>query len=162
MYRMGENICKQHDQKGLNFQTAHTTQQQKNQTQLKKMDRRINIFPDKKMAYWQFIRMKRCSTLIIVQFSYSVTSDSLRPHGTQHTRPPCPSPTPGVYPNSCPLNSWCHSMISSSVGPFSSCSQSFPASGYFQMSQLFASGGQSIGVSASTSVLEGTLRTDLL
>ena len=117
------------------------------------MDRRINSFPNKKMAFWQFIRMKRCSTLIIVQFSYSVTSDSLRPHGTQHTRPPCPSPTPGVYPNSCPLNSWCHSMISSSVGPFSSCSQSFPASGYFQMSQLFASCGQSIGVSASTSVL---------
>ena len=116
------------------------------------MDRRINIFPDKKMAYWQFIRMKRCSTLKIVQFSYSVTSDSLRPHGTQHARPPCPSPTPGVYPNSCPLNSWCHPMISSSVVPFSSCSQSFPASGYFQMSQLFASGGQSIGVSASTSV----------
>ena len=152
MYRMGENICKQHDQKGLNFQTAHTTQQQKNQTQLKKMDRRINIFPDKKMAYWQFIRMKRCSTLIIVQFSYSVTSDSLRPHGTQHTRPPCPSPTPRVYSNSCPMSQWCHPTISSSIIPFSFCLQSSPASGSFPMSQFFASRGQNIGASASASV----------
>ena len=88
-----------------------------------------------------------------VQFSRSVVSDSLRTHGLQHTRPPCPSPPPGVYSNSCPLNQWCHPTISSSVVPFSSCLQSFPASGSFQMSQLFASGGQSIGVSASTSVL---------
>ena len=73
--------------------------------------------------------------------------------GPQHTRPPCPSPTPGVYPNSCSLSSWCRQTISSSVVPFSSCLQSFPASGSFQMSQLFTSGGQSIGVSASTSVL---------
>ena len=80
-------------------------------------------------------------------------SDSLWPHGLQHTRPPCPSPTSGVYPNSCPLSRWCHPTISSSVVPFSSCPQSFPASGSLQMSQLFASGGQSIGVSASTSVL---------
>ena len=79
-------------------------------------------------------------------------SDSLRPYEPQHTRPPCPSPTPRVYPNSCPLSRWCHSTISSSDIPFS-CPQSFPASGYFQMSQLFASGGQSIGVSVSTSVL---------
>ena len=71
---------------------------------------------------------------------------------TQHNRPPCPSPTPGVHPNPCPLCWWCHPAISSSVVPFSSCPQSFPASGYFQMSQLSASGGQSIGVSASTSV----------
>ena len=80
-------------------------------------------------------------------------SDSLRPHELQHTRPPCPSPTPGAYPNLCPLSWWCHPAISSSVIPFSSCPQSFPASRSFQMSQLFASGGQSIGVSASTSVL---------
>ena len=86
-----------------------------------------------------------------VQFS-SVVSDSLRPHGLQHARPPCPSPTPGVHSNSCPLSWWCHPIISSSVVSFSSCLQSFPASGSFQMSQLFASGGQSIGVSASTSV----------
>ena len=88
-----------------------------------------------------------------VQFSHSVVSDSLRPHEPQHARPPCPSPIPGVHPKSCPLNQWCHPTISSSVVPFSSCPQSFPASGSFQMSQLFASGGQSIGVSASTSVL---------
>ena len=88
-----------------------------------------------------------------VQFSHSVASDSLRPHEPQHARPPCPSPTPRVYSNSCPLNQWCHPAISSSVVPFSSCLQSFPASGSFQMSQSFAWGGQSIGVSASTSVL---------
>ena len=88
-----------------------------------------------------------------VQFSHSVVSDSLRPHEPQHTRPPCPWPTPGVYPNSCPLSRWCHPTISSSVIPFSSCLQSYPASGSFQMSQLFAWGGQSTGVSASTSVL---------
>ena len=80
-------------------------------------------------------------------------SDSLWPHEPQHARPPCPSPTPGVYPNPCPLSQWCHPTILRSVVPFSSCPQSFPASGSFQMSQLFESGGQSIGVSASTSVL---------
>ena len=88
-----------------------------------------------------------------VQFRHSVMSDSLLPHGLQHTRPPCPSPTPRVYSNSCPLSQWCHPTISSSVDPFSSHPQSFPASGSFQMSQLFTSGGQSTGVSASTSVL---------
>ena len=90
-----------------------------------------------------------------IQFSWvqSVMSDSLRPHGLQHTRPPCPSPTPGVYSNSCPLSWWSHPTISSSIVPFSSCLQSFPASGSFQMSQFFTSGGQSIGVSASASVL---------
>ena len=79
-------------------------------------------------------------------------SDSLQPHEPHLARPPCPSPTPGVYPNPCPSSQWCYPTISSSVVPFSSCPQSFPASGSFQMSQLFASGGQSIGVSASTSV----------
>ena len=78
---------------------------------------------------------------------------SLQPHGLQHTRPPCPSPTPRIYPHSCSLSQWCHPTISSSVIPFSSCLQSFPTPGSFQMSQLFTSGGQSIGVSASTSVL---------
>ena len=87
------------------------------------------------------------------QFSRSVMSNSLRPHEPQHARPPCPSPTPRVFSNSCPLSWWCHPTISSSVIPFSSCPQSFPAWGSFQMNQLFASGGQSIGVSASTSVL---------
>ena len=97
---------------------------------------------------WTSIDMLPCS-----QFSHSVMSDSFWPHGLQHARPLCPSPTPRVYSNSCPLRQWCHPTISSCVIPFSSCPQSFPASGSFQMSQLFISGGQSIGVSASTSVL---------
>ena len=87
-----------------------------------------------------------------VQFSHSVMSDSLQPHGPQHASPPCPSPTPGVYPNSCPLSQGWHPTILSSVIPFPSCPQSFPASGPFQMSQLFASGGQGFGASASASV----------
>ena len=87
------------------------------------------------------------------QFSCSVVSDSLRPHELQHTRPPCPSSAPRVYPNSCPSSWWCHPAISSSVNSFSSFLQSLPASGSFPMSQFFAWGGQSIGVSASASVL---------
>ena len=87
------------------------------------------------------------------QFSCSLVSDSLQPHEMQHARPLCPSPTPRVYPNSYPLSWWCHPTISFSVIPFSSCLQSFPASGSFQISQLFTSGGQIIGVSASASVL---------
>ena len=93
------------------------------------------------------------NTISSVQFSCSVMSDSLGPHGLQHTRLPCPSPTPRVYSNSYTLSRWCDPTISSSVISFSSWPESFPASGSFQMSQLFASGGQSIGVSASTSVL---------
>ena len=88
-----------------------------------------------------------------VQFSRSVMSDSLRPHELQHARPPCPSPAPRIYSNSCPSSQWCHPAISSSVVPFSSCPQSLPASGSFPVSQLFEWGGQSIGVSASASVL---------
>ena len=91
-----------------------------------------------------------------VQFSHSVMSDSLWPHEPQHTRPPCPSPTPGIHPNPCPLSRWCHLTISPSVVPFSSCLQSFQVPGSFQMSQLFTSGGQTIGVSASASVLPMT------
>ena len=105
---------------------------------------------------WVFLVKNQSTDNIIwlsLQVSHSVVSDSLWPHESQHTKPPCPSPTPRVYPNSCPLSRWCHPTISSSVIPFSSCLQSFPASGSFQMSQLFASGGQSIRVSASTSVL---------
>ena len=98
-------------------------------------------------------RCKELSILIIVQFSCSVVSDSLRPHESQHARPPCPSPTPGVHSNSYPLSRWCHPTISSSVIPFSSCPQSFPASKSFPMSQLFARGGQSTGVSALASFL---------
>ena len=91
--------------------------------------------------------------LVSVQFSHSVMSDYLWPHGLQHSRPPCPSPTPGIYSNSCPLSRWCYPTISSSVVPFSSRLQSFPASGSFPVSQFFASGGQSVGISASASVL---------
>ena len=95
----------------------------------------------------------RTNMISSVQFSRSVMSDSLRPHKPQYARPPCPSPTPRVHSNSCPSSQWCHPAISSSVVPVSSSPQSFPASGAFQMSQLFASGGQSIGVSASALVL---------
>ena len=87
------------------------------------------------------------------QISCSVVSDSLWPHEPQNARPPCPSPTPGVHPDSCPLSQWCHPAISSSVVPFSSCPQSLPASEYFPMSQLFTWGGQSTGVSALVSFL---------
>ena len=86
-------------------------------------------------------------------FSCSVVSDSLWSHGLQHTRLPCPSPSPGACSNSCPLSQWCHPTILSSVVPFSSCLKSFPASGSFLMNRLFPSGGQSIGASASASVL---------
>ena len=94
-------------------------------------------------------RDSELSSFNIFQFSHSVTSDSLWLQGMQHARPPCPSPTPRVYSNSCPLRQWCHPAISSSVVPFSSRLQSFPASRFFPMSQFFTSGGQSIGVSAS-------------
>ena len=92
-------------------------------------------------------------TFSSVQFSCSIVSDCLRPHGSQHTRPPCPSPAPGVYLNSCPSSRWCNPAISSSVAPFCSCPQSLPASGSFPMSQHFAWGDQSTRVSASASVL---------
>ena len=104
---------------------------------------------------WLFMRTQKHLSLS-VQFSSvhrSGMSNSLQPHEPQHVRPPCPLPTPRVYSNSCPASQWCHPTISSSVVPFSSWSQSFPASGSFQMSQHFKSGGQRIGVLASTSVL---------
>ena len=104
-----------------------------------------------KMVYGGFSYASSFSakTACSVQFSSSIMSDSLQPHEPQHARLPCSSPTPRVYSNSCPLSQWCHPAISSSVIPFSSCLQSFPTSGSFPMSQLFASGGLSIGVSAS-------------
>ena len=104
------------------------------------------------MILW-FWSLHSCFSLSSVQFSHSVMSDSLRPHGLQHARLPCPSPTPGAYSNSCPLHQWCHPTISSSVIPFSSHLQSFPASGSFPVGRFFKSDGQSIGVSASASVL---------
>ena len=94
------------------------------------------------------------------EWSCSVVSKSLQPQKLQHARPPCPSSTPGVVPNSCPLSRWCHPVISSSVIPFSSCLQSFPASGSFPRNQFFTSGGQSIGVSASASVLQWIFKVD--
>ena len=104
-------------------------------------------------CYSHFIDQPNLASISSVQFSHSVVSDSLWPHESQHARPPCPSPTPGVHSNSCPSSWWCHPAISSSVFPFSSCPQSLPASESFPMSQLFAWGGQSIGVSALASVL---------
>ena len=107
-----------------------------------------------KNIYFCFmITPKPLTVFSSVQFSHWVMSDSLRPHESQHARPPCPSPTHGVYSNSCPSSRWCHPAISSSVIPFSSWPQSLPASGSFPMSQLFTWGGQSTGVSASASVL---------
>ena len=99
------------------------------------------------------LKVKFKSIIESVHFSHSIVSDSLQPHELQHARPPCPSPTPGVHPNSCPSSRWCHPAISSSVIPFSSCPQSLPASESFPMSQLFAWGGHSIGVSALASFL---------
>ena len=105
------------------------------------------------IQYWLYSLCCIIYTLAHLQFSHSVMSNSLQHHGLQHARPPYPSPTPGVCSNSCALSRWCHPTISSSVIPFSSYLQSFPESGSFQMSQFFPSGAQSIGVSASASVL---------
>ena len=101
----------------------------------------------------QILSHSKPSEYCSVQFSHSVMSDSLQPHESQHARPPYPSPTPEVYPNSCPSSWWCYPAISSSVVHFSSCPQSFPASRCFPMSQLFTWGSQNTGVSTSTSVL---------
>ena len=105
------------------------------------------------LRYKEWLAQENMALTSSVPFSCSVVSNSLRPHESQHARPPCPSPTPGIYPNPCPLSRWCHPAISSSVIPFSSCPQSLPASGSFPVTQLFTWGGQSTGVSTSTSVL---------
>ena len=117
---------------------------------IKKLKGFEHISP-KKIHRWQ--QRESCSTSLViqfssVQFSCSVVSNFLRPHESQHARPPCPSPTPRVYSNSCPSSQWCHPAFSSSVVPFSSCPQSLPASESFPMSQFFAWGGQSTGVSS--------------
>ena len=109
-------------------------------------------------GWWRKLPLLSCHLFtnlvyFLVQFSRSVMSNTLRPHELQHTRPPCPSPTPGVHSDSRPLGQWCHPAISSSVVPFSSCPQALPASESFPMSQLFTWGGQSTGVSATASVL---------
>ena len=108
-----------------------------------------------KCAAWSYGKLLQLAeaSFSSVQFSRSVMSNSLWPHGLQHTRLPCPSPTPRACSDSCPSSWWCHPTISSSVIPFSSCLQSFPASGSFPVSQFFASGGQNTGVSVSASVL---------
>ena len=110
----------------------------------------VNLAAECVMVFVLFLKLWGFSS---VQFSRSFVSDSLWPHESQHARPTCPSSTPGAYSNSCASSWWCHPIISSSVVPFSSCPQSLPASGSFPMSQLFSWGGQSIGVSASASVL---------
>ena len=104
-----------------------------------------------KISIWRYVQYYM--SFSSVQISRSVVSNSLRPHESQHARPPCPSPTPKVHPDSCASSQWCHPAISSSVVPFSSCPQSLPPSESFPMSQLFAWGGQSTGVSALASVL---------
>ena len=109
---------------------------------------------------WNKLHTKMLSKPLLLLFSHSMVSNSFQPCGLQHTRLPCPSPNPGVYPNSRPLSWWCHQIISSSVIPFSSCLQSFPASGSFLISRLFTSGGQSIGASASASVLPVNIQED--
>ena len=116
---------------------------------------KLNVIysPNSNVTICIFPNISQSVSQSVSEFSCSVVSDSLRPHESQHAMPPCPSPTPGVYSNSCPSSQWCHAAISSSVVPFPSCPQSLPASGSFPMSQLFAWSGQSIGVSASASVL---------
>ena len=113
----------------------------------KHVEQKENVLEKKSLRMRKILKWKK------VQFSRSVVPNSSWPHGLQHTRPPCPSPAAGACSNSCPSTRWCHPTISSSVGPFSSCLQSFPASGSFPVSQFFASGGQSIRVSAAASVL---------
>ena len=140
---MWENVCKSSDRSVYTKYILKLMQFKDNK--IKQPDFKMN-------THGWFMSMygkNHCS----VQFSSEVVSDSLQPHESQYARPPCPSPTPRVHSNSCLSSWWCHPAISSSVVPFSSCPQSLPASESFPMSQLFAWGGQNIGVSASTSVL---------
>ena len=124
----------------------------------KKMSVQV-LCPFKKSSYSVFIFL---FLICSVQFSRSVVSHSLRPHGLQHSRPPCPSPTPGVYSNSCSLSQWCHPTISSFVFPFSSCLQSFPASGSLQMSQFFALVAKVWEFQLQHQSFQWTFRTDVL
>ena len=153
--KLDKNTCKTHTR---DFYSKYTSNfynsiimKQPNQNKWAKGVSMTGYLP-KKIPEWQTSTWKYNIIRDSVQFSSSVISDSLQPHESKHTRPPCPSSTPRVYPNSCPSSWWYHPTISSSVVPFSSHPQSFPASGSFPMSQFFTSGGQRVGVSASTSV----------
>ena len=136
------------------IQTTHKPQYQKIKNPIKNCQRSKCAFLHRRYRDGHKVQEKIVRIISSsVQFSHSVMSESLRPHELQHARPPCPSPTPRVYSNSCPSSRWCHPTISSSVVPFSFCPQSLPASGSFPMSQILSWGGQSTGVSASASVL---------
>ena len=136
-----------------NWDPASRTQHSQKKREKKKIYglpwKRGHVFKD----LWSLFKQMGTVLLYIYQISRSVVSNSLRPHESQHTRPPCPSPNPGVHSDSRPSSQWCHPAISSSVVPFSSCPQSLPGSGSFPMNQLFAWGGQSTGVSALASFL---------
>ena len=156
-----------HEQEPANSRTEHTETSDTERTRCNykivclitlKVKARVRSIISSKRLYKCLNRLEKNSNKSlshpsVSQFSRSVVSDPLWPHESQHVRPPCPSPTPGVYSNPCPSSRWCSPAISSSVVPFSSCPQALPASESFPMSQLFASGGQSTGVSASASVL---------
>ena len=155
---MGENNCKQNNWQRINLQNiqaARTTQYQKNKQPTQKVGKRPKqTFLQRRHTNGQQTHENMLNiTHYSVQFSRLVVSDSLWPHESQHARPPCPSPTPGVHSDSRPSSQWCHPAISSSIIPFSSCPQSLPASGSFPVSQPFSWGGQSIGVSALALVL---------
>ena len=159
---MSVSLCKKNMEKELScYGHVGKLSPPQRQLKIKDFDFLSHVLFMRIMVCWILVQDWRTLINIIInimnisisQFSRSVVSDSLRLHELQHTRPPCPSPTLGLYSNSCPLSRWCHPAMSSSVISFSSCPQSLPASGSFPMSQLFAWGGQSIGVSALASVL---------